>query len=226
MLITFWSVKGGVGTTVVSTALATTLARVHALDGGALLVDLAGDVPAALGLPDPGDPGLSGWTAAGAEVAADALARLELAVGPDLSLLPRGNGPGGPAVRHQVLAGLLAADPRPVVVDAGMVRAGSPVAPLVAEATRSLLVTRGCYLGLRRALDLPVRPSGVVLVREPGRAMGRSDVETVVGAPVVAEVPFDPAVAQAVDAGVLARRVPRALSRPLRQVVAPLREAA
>ena len=216
MLVTCWSVKGGVGTTVVSVALATTLARVHALDGGALLVDLDGDVPATLGLPDPRDPGLTGWTAAGADVAADALARLELSVGPDLALLPRGRGAPGPAARHGVLARLLAAETRPVVVDAGVVGPDSPALPLVAEATRSLLVTRACYLGLRRAIDLPIRPSGVVLLREPGRTMGRDDVEHVVGAPVVADVPVDPSVARAVDAGVLARRIPRALARPLR----------
>lgn len=216
MLVTCWSVKGGVGTTVVSVALASTLARVHALDGGALLVDLDGDVPATLGLPDPRDPGLSGWTSAGAEVAADALARLELSVGPHLSLLPRGRGAPGPVARHEVLARLLAAEARPVVVDAGVVGPDSPGLLLVAEATRSLLVTRACYLGLRRAIDLPVRPSGIVLLREQGRTMGRDDVEHVVGAPVVADVPVDPAVARAVDAGVLGRRLPRALARPLR----------
>jgi hypothetical protein len=216
MLVTCWSVKGGVGTTVVSVALASTLARVHALDGGALLVDLDGDVPATLGLPDPRDPGLSGWTSAGAEVAADALARLELSVGPHLSLLPRGRGAPGPVARHEVLARLLAAEARPVVVDAGVVGPDSPGLPLVAEATRSLLVTRACYLGLRRAIDLPVRPSGIILLREQGRTMGRDDVEHVVGAPVVADVPVDPAVARAVDAGVLGRRLPRALARPLR----------
>ena len=216
MLVTCWSVKGGVGTTVVSVALATTFARVHALDGGALLVDLDGDVPATLGLPDPRDPGLTGWTSAGADVAADALARLELSVGPDLALLPRGRGAPGPAARHEVLARLLAAEDRPAVVDAGVVGPDSPTLPLVSEASRSLLVTRACYLGLRRAIDLPVRPSGVVLVREAGRSMGRDDVEHVVGAPIVAEIPVDPAVARAVDAGVLARRLPRALARPLR----------
>jgi len=141
---------------------------------------------------------------------------LELSVGPDLALLPRGRGAPGPAARHHVLARLLAAEPRPVVVDAGVVGPDSPALPLVAEATRSLLVTRACYLGLRRAIDLPIRPSGIVLLREPGRAMGREDVEHVVGAPVVADVPVDPSVARAVDAGVLARRVPRALARPLR----------
>lgn len=212
MLVTCWSVKGGVGTTVVSVALA----RVHALDGGALLVDLGGDVPATLGLPDPRDPGLTGWTTAGPDVAADALARLELSVAPDLALLPRGRGAHGPPERHEVLARLLAAEARPVVVDAGVVTDDHPTLPLVAEASRSLLVTRACYLGLRRAIDLPVRPSGVVLLREPGRTMGRDDVENVVGAPIVADIPVDPSVARAVDAGVLARRLPRALARPLR----------
>lgn len=216
MLVTCWSVKGGVGTTVVSVALAATLARVHALEGGALLVDLGGDIPATLALPDPRDPGLAGWTRAGEDVAADALARLELSVGPHLALLPRGRGPHGPAARHEVLGRLLAAEARPVVVDAGVVGPDSPALPLVAEANRSLLVTRACYLGLRRALDLPLRPSGVILVREPGRTLGREDVERIVEAPVVADIAVDPAVARAVDAGVLARRLPRALARPLR----------
>lgn len=216
MLITCWSVKGGVGTTVVSAALATTLARVHALAGGALLVDLAGDAPATLGLPDPGAPGLTDWLTAGPDVAADALARMEVSVAPDLALLPRGRGATGSHARHEVLGRLLAADPRPVVVDAGVVPADAAVLPLVAEADRSLLVTRACYLALRRAIDLPVRPSGIVLVREPGRTISLGEVEAVVGAPVVADVPIDPAVARAVDAGILARRVPRVLARPLR----------
>jgi len=216
MLVTCWSVKGGVGTTVVSVALAATLANVHALEGGALLVDLGGDVPATLALPDPGDPGLAGWTRAGEDVAADALARLELSVAPQLALLPRGRGPHGPAGRHEVLARLLAAESRPVVVDAGLVGPDSPALPLVAEANRSLLVTRACYLGLRRALDLPLRPSGVILLREAGRNLGREDVERIVQAPVVADIPVDPSVARAVDAGTLAKHVPRALARPLR----------
>jgi hypothetical protein len=218
VLVTCWSVKGGAGTTVVAAALATSLARHHAASGGALVADLAGDLPAAFGLPDPRDPGLTGWTRTSSEVAGDALARLELAVGAHLALLPRGSGAPGSTDRHSVLAGLLAADPRPVVVDAGVVGPGSPAVPVVAEATRSLLVTRACYLGLRRALDAPVRPSGVVLVVEPGRSLGLDDVEHIVGAPVVAQVPVDPSVARAVDAGLLAHRLPRSLHRSLRRV--------
>ncbi len=218
MLITCWSVKGGVGTTVVAAALATTLAHRHAPAGGALLADLAGDAPAALGLADPGDPGLATWTSAGPSVAADALSRIELAAGPSLTLLPRGDSRPGPAERHEVLARLLAADGRPVVVDAGVVESADAALPLVAEASLSVLVTRACYLALRRARALPVRPSGVVLVDEPGRALRRADVEAVVGAPVLAAVPCDPAVARAVDAGLLGRRVPRSLARALRSL--------
>jgi len=49
VLIACWSTKGGAGTTVVTAALGLVLARRH--PAGALLVDLAGDLPAALGLP-------------------------------------------------------------------------------------------------------------------------------------------------------------------------------
>ena len=61
-----------------------------------LLVDLAGDLPAALGLDGTSSPGVRDWLArstadsgpAAAEV--DALARLELVVDERLSVLPRG----------------------------------------------------------------------------------------------------------------------------------------
>jgi hypothetical protein len=80
----------------------------------------------------------------------------------------------------------------------------------------SLLVLRPCYLALRRAVAAPFRPSGVVLVREPGRALTRRDVEAVLGVPVRAEVDVDPAIARAVDAGLLTARLPRGLERALR----------
>jgi hypothetical protein len=86
---------------------------------------------------------------------------------------------------------------------------------VAAGATRSVLVTRACFLSLRRALAAPVQPSQVILLREPGRALNAADIEDVVGAPVIAEVPLDPAVARAVDAGLLASRLPRTLERGL-----------
>jgi len=45
------------------------------------------------------------------------------------------------------------------------------------------------------------------------------DVADVLAAPVMATVPLDPAVARAVDAGVLARRLPRVLSHALKDLV-------
>ena len=80
---------------------------------------------------------------------------------------------------------------------------------------RSLLVTRSCYVALRRVRLAPVRPSGVVLVTEPGRVLSRDDVAAAAEAPVVAEVPLDPQVARLVDSGLLAGRLPRSL-HPLR----------
>lgn len=215
MLVACWSVKGGAGTTVVASALALLLSHTRA--HGSVVADLAGDVPAVLGVPDPRAPGLLDWARAGDDVPPDALARLELSVGGDLALLPRGAPGPVDADRLSVLADLLAADERPVVVDAGVLTADHPACDLVARAQRSLLVTRPCYLALRRASILPVAPDGVVLLTEEGRALRRTDVESVVGVPVVAEVPVDPSVARAVDAGLMPSRLPRSLARSLRE---------
>jgi MinD-like ATPase involved in chromosome partitioning or flagellar assembly len=211
MLVACWSSKGGSGTTVVAASLAVLFAR--RTRDGALLVDLAGDAPAALGLVEPATPGLAGWLGAGAEVPADALGRLEQVAAPGLSLLPRGTGELR-ADRADVLTALLAGDPRSVVADCGADPMGAALT-LAAGATRSVLVTRACFLSLRRALNAPLRPSEVVLLTEPGRALTRLDVEDCIGAPVVAEVAVDPGVARAVDAGLLATRLPRGLAREL-----------
>jgi MinD superfamily P-loop ATPase len=211
MLVACWSCKGGAGTTVVAAALA--LAHGSA---GALLADLAGDLPVVLGLDDHGGPGLAGWLAAGSGVPADALARLERPVRPGLALLDRGAGPLV-AERAAVLGSLLAADDRLVVADCGT-SPGPPAAAVVAAAQRSLLVTRPCFVALHRARRLDFGPSGVVLVAEPGRSLGRREVEVHLGVPVVAVVEHDPAVARAVDAGLLQARLPRSLARELRDV--------
>ncbi len=112
----------------------------------------------------------------------------------------------------------------PVVVDCGSLssRVGldSQIGLSTASASDiSLLVLRPCYLALRRALALPMRPTGVVLIREPGRALVRRDIEDVLGVPVCAEVPYDPAIARSVDAGLITRRLPRQLERALGGVV-------
>lgn len=218
MYISCWSVKGGSGTTVVAATLALLLAAdpPGGTTGSVLLADLAGDAPAVLGLPEPVGDGVLDWLSSDADVSA--LPYLELDGGGGLGVLPRGTGPvlrgRSDGDRVRLLAESWAVGGRCVVADLGL------LAPrwheLAAGATTSLLVIRPCYLALRRAVDAPLRPSGVVLVDEPARTLGRRDVEEVLGVPVVATVNFDPVVARAVDAGLLAGRLPRHLARSLR----------
>lgn len=218
MIITCWSAKGGVGTTVIAASLALSLAERH--PAGVLAVDLAGDLPAVLGLADEPGAGIGDWLAAGDEVGDDAWQHLEQAPQGDLHLLPTGT--ACTQSRHEErraahLVDALALDPRTVVVDAGLVRGTTGAAAvLVRKATLSLLVTRGCYVALRHGVAAPHRPTGVVLVAEAGRALDVDDVEQVIGAPVVARVGWEPAVARAVDAGLLATRLPRRLERAVR----------
>jgi len=221
MIISCWSVKGGSGTTVVAASLALLLGE--ATGEGSLLVDLAGDVPAVLGMPEPTTPGAADWLAAGADVPADGWARLELAAASNVHVVPRGGGPLTPLERVDVLCGLLALDRRTVVIDCGLIGArareadGEAALAFAACATHSLLVTRGSYVGLRLAQSPPVHPSGVVYVRDIGCGLEAREVSDVVGAPVWAEVASDPAVMRAVDAGLLSHRLPRALERALRR---------
>jgi hypothetical protein len=230
MLIACWSPKGGTGTTVVSCGLALVLARSQpgpshpspARPGGVLLADLSGDVPAVLGLATPAGPGLVDWLAAGRDVPGEALARLEVDAGPGLRLLAWGGElTAGAATaveggeRGEVLAEALSGGGRVVVADCGSAAGGAALA-VAAAAEMSLLVLRPCYLALRRALAAPIRPSAVVLVNEPNRTLTRRDIEEVLGVPVRAEVDYDPTISRAVDAGLLAGRVPRALEKALR----------
>ena len=213
MLVACWSAKGGSGTTVVAAALALSFARAP---GGAVLADLAGDAPCVLGVPEPEGPGLTEWLDAGPSVPADALSRIEIEAAPGLGLLPRGSSSTDATDRADVLASLLLGDARTVVADCGVGPVGA-ARSVAAAASVSLLVVRPCYVALRRALAAPLRPSGVVLVSEPGRALGARDVEDVLGVPVRAEVAVEAAVARAVDAGLLTSRLPRSLERALRR---------
>lgn len=217
MLIACWSVKGGSGTTVVAASLALLLARSN--HGGAVLADLDGDGPAVLGLAEPAGPGLRDWMAAGPGVAPEALDRIAVPVDDRLTLLPRGRGePGRPDDGERLAAALVG--PRPVVVDCGSALGRDGAASIAAAADLSLLVLRPCYLALRRAVAAPFRPSGVVLVREDDRALTAADVADALGVPVRAEVRAEGAIARAIDAGLLARRMPRELQRALGRSVA------
>ena len=85
----------------------------------------------------------------------------------------------------------------------------------------TLLVIRPCYLALRRALNLGLctDASGVVVVTEPGRALGCEDVAAVTGLPVIATIPLRADIARAVDAGVLADRLPDPLATAADQIL-------
>jgi MinD superfamily P-loop ATPase len=213
-MIVCWSIKGGCGTTVVAATFALLSSRTHPT----LLVDLAGDAAAVLGLPDPASPGVADWLASPTADAA-ALLRLAVPANHSLDVLPLGAGTSTALHstlpdRWSALASALGDLDQQVVVDAGL---GCPPSPLVHEAQASLLVTRSCYLSMRRAVALGSVPTGIVLLLEPGRALTANDVERAVGAPVVAQVPYDPAIARSVDAGLLAARLPSSLSHSLRR---------
>lgn len=86
---------------------------------------------------------------------------------------------------------------------------------------RRLLVVAPCYLALRAATHLyddETGPDAVILVTEAGRCLDTGDVEASLAARVVANVRRDPAVARAVDAGVLATRTAPAAMHELRRI--------
>jgi len=200
-----WSVKGGSGTTVVAATLALSCPT------ASLLVDLDGELPAVLGLPEPSGQGVADWL--GSDAPPGALDDLAVFVDRTTRLIPRGTRAVDlRSTRWAELAAWLATGPASVI-DAGT---NPPSVDLLDGDVRSLLVTRACYLALRRAAAAPCRPDGVVLVSEPGRALRAADVARAVGAPVVASVSHDPAIARAVDSGLLTARLPRLLTRELR----------
>ena len=235
--VALWSAKGGSGVTTAAALYALRGARQTCNSGRALLVDGGGDLPGALGVPEPAKPGLAEWLAVGDEVGADAAVRLCSPVAVDLDLLPRGLGPLSDAARAGTLARALAGSWSEIVMDLGCLSRPGGEAPqrrggdvwgddldvrraLAGAADHSILVTRACFLSLRRAVrvvsEVPV--TGVFLLQESGRPLTTRDVEEVVGAPVINEIPMEPAVARCVDAGLVATRVPAVVDRRMRAV--------
>ncbi|MEY2397382.1 MAG: hypothetical protein QOJ00_556 [Actinomycetota bacterium] len=221
MLTACWSVKGGSGTTVVAAGLALGMTSV----GRAVVAaDFGGDLPAVLGVADPAGPGLLDWLEAGPAVPVDGLARIAHLSDGGITIVPRGEW-STRAGAGDADAGVRLADAlrvvrggSPVVADCGTVDTAAMRA-FVGAADRSFLVLRPCYLALRRALVAP-RPTAVVLVTEPDRALRAADVEDVLGVPVVACINWEPAIARAVDSGLINRRLPRQLANALREVAA------
>jgi hypothetical protein len=217
VLICFWSPKGGSGTSVVAASAALVVAR----ESTACLADLTGDLPAVLGLSNEPEPGLGDWLRAGPQAPADALDRLRIEIVPRLSLLPAG-APGLDGVAPEAGAALavaLGAGP-PTLCDGG--RLDHPALDALAEvADACVVVVRGCYLALRRALHHPALryTTGVVFVDEHGRSLGARDAEDVLGLPVIAAIEARTATARAVDAGVLVAHLPDAVARPMRHAL-------
>jgi hypothetical protein len=58
------------------------------------------------------------------------------------------------------------------------------------------------------------------LIDEPSRSLRHHDVADALGVPIVASLEWDPTVHRAVDAGLLAGRLPRPFERALRHAVA------
>ncbi len=220
MLIALWSAKGGTGTSVFTAACALVLARDARETGpaaGVRVADLAGDLPAIFGLGADPEVGLADWLDAGPEAPTDALDRLLVEVAPGVGLLPRGEGTRSRRPSPEAGAALAVAlgdGPAPTLVDCGT--AAEPAARAVVEvADVAVVVLRGCYLGLRRAVRSPAlaRTGAAVLFEEPGRSLSARDVSEVLDIPVLARVPVKHPIARAVDAGVLPTRLPEPLAR-------------
>lgn len=81
----------------------------------------------------------------------------------------------------------------------------------------TIMVVRACYLALRRAVTHNTKPDHVILIAEPGRSLQPDDITAVLNITDITTIPFDPAVARAVDAGLLAARLPTKL-RPLTEL--------
>ena len=185
------------------------------------VVDLAGDLPAIFGLATDPELGVFDWLRAGAAAPSDALEHLEISLDPNLALVPTGH-VGLDDVLPECGAALAVAlrESVPTLCDAGRIE--SPSLGALAEiADANVIVLRGCYLALRRAIHHPATAfaTGVVLVDEPRRSLGARDIEDVLGVPVLARIEVNAHVARAIDAGVLRSRLPDALSKPLRHAL-------
>lgn len=126
------------------------------------------------------------------------------------------------AVRPQIadLVGLLAVPtPTDTVLDVNTITAIPPAPALWPHVvidggtdpppslplSQRYLVTRPCYLALRRATETGVGGTqGIVLVTEAQRSLGWADVEHVLGLPVVATMDLTATTARCIDAGLMA----------------------
>lgn len=206
MFIIFTSPKNGNGVTVT----AASYALLSAIRGTrTVLIDLCGDQPAALGMQEPSEPGVNDWLSETSSGDASQLLTLGRECMGGLLVVHRGSQFISGEPRWSALADAIASLPYTVVVDAGV---GQLPTQLTHSATKVITVVKPCYLTLRRATQLPT-PSSVFVVKEDGRALTVKDVGHVLNAPIDAEIPYEPAIGRAVDAGLLPSRVEQLLGR-------------
>jgi hypothetical protein len=192
MIISLSSPKPGNGVTVTAALLALTASATQ----HTTIIDLAGDQLPALGETDDGHRPI--------EVTAD------------LTVIDATN--DTTAEQHQQIIDS-EAQGELVIVDAG--RANHPIHNLLDRNTRRVWVMRCCYLTLRRAVTATPRPDEIIMIREPQRALNQRDIEQAVGVRVAMVIDLDPGIARAVDAGLLAARLPRPTAADLRQMLRP-----
>ena len=207
------SPKGGTGTSVV----AASLAIVSSSSSPTLLVDLSGDQAAILGLPQP-PIGLSDWANGMTYREFDEIVSL---CHDNLYLAPTGtfdfetlNANAWDKLLRAL--SLKHSEGCNIIVDLG--RADIPIA-LRKIVDTCYLVTRPCYLALRRAVDLETAFSGVIVVNEPDRVLTSRDVESVLKLKCVAEIPYTSEISRRVDSGLLKSRLPMALQSVLSQLI-------
>lgn len=196
MTTAFMTVKGGSGCTIMACGYAVFTATEYGKP--VLLVDWGGDVPAALGLPQPAEPDY----------------------GPDYGPASAGDN------LYIASADWFLTDPdlsdfSEVVHDIGVVtdkrQLSGELEPALAGADK-ILVTHPCYLAVRRAVAMDIKVDGFVLNNQPGRALTAHDVSRAINAPCRTEVMYEMTIARSVDAGLLAVRMPVALRRAARQL--------
>ena len=212
MIIAIYATKGGQGVTTIAAGLAIIAAR---RGNKTLLVDTGTDLPDVLGLTIHTKPGLTEYLTDNRVSLAD----ITTHVTDRLDLIARGDHQRTPdAFTYGLLTGGLDR------YDTVIIDAGTNAPEWARHADTRILVTRPCYLALRHATNtsLPRRPDHVIVINEPGRALHTTDIEAAIGAPVIAVIDTDPAIARAVDAGTLATAMPRSLVRALMPVVAAI----
>lgn len=217
MLVVCWSPKGGSGTSVVSAGLAIACAK-RAASASTIVVDLDGDIPAIFGTPEPA-VGLSEWIC---QPATHAFDDLLVDIAPGLQILPRGSAPVPDAQSNAWSRLGIELSSRSALGSAIIVDGARGLVPQAwaQQITHSVLVVRPCYLALRRARHSICPFDAVIAISEPHRVLTTSDIESVLGVAVSAEIPITNDIARRVDAGVIFTRTPSRLMEALSPLVA------